>query len=184
MQYPNLIPTQILLALMFCFLGSPLIADYAPESIQGGTLIATISSGSGYFGTAGMYIFKPAAAGNIYTLFGGPGIEGSAGTYSYTKLGSNTAQLVVDDTLLGATVSQAITFTSQTTGTYLISNAFGSQSGSFTFAVPQRTESRDWKYDAYYPWVWNELSGWLYYYPSDAGLFIYNHGTKTWFLND
>ena len=159
-------------------------SDYAPETVKGGILKGTITSGSGWFAPSGKFILIPASAGTAYTIYGGPGVDGTVGTYSYTKLGPNSAQLVLNDSDLGMTISQSITFSSPTTGNYFISNAYGSQSGYFSFSVPQSSTSSDWKYDAYYPWVWNHRSGWLYYLPTDEGLMIYNQGSGTWTLQE
>lgn len=154
--------------------------DYAPDYVQGATMLATISNGSGFFADAGQFILKAATAGNTYTIFGGPGIDGTVGTYSYSKLSPTSAQLVLNDSALGMAVSQVITFTGPTTGSYMISNSYGSQSGTFTFTVPMSTIPSDWKFDAFYPWVWNPVNGWLYYFPNSAGLWIYHQSAGQW----
>ena len=152
-----MIKTLHLVFISFLISTVPIIGQsgFAPESITGGTIYATITSGTGAFSNSGQFILLPASTGNNYTLFGGPGVDGSQGTYNYTKTAPNIAQMNLSDTLLGVVISHTLRVTASSTGSYIFSNMYGSQSGNFSFFIPRApsTSLSDWKYDVHYPWV-------------------------------
>jgi hypothetical protein len=109
--------------------------DYAPASIAGRGVTVTIVDGDGVFARAGSYRFSAAATGNAYTLtaLSGP-IASTQGTYTYTKLGGETAVLVLTD-VSSAVSSSTIYFTDANLGEVVtagVSGLSGHQFGTFT----------------------------------------------------
>lgn len=174
-------PTIVFLSLLLATTSEVLAqSGFAPDNVAGAALYTTVTSGSGYYASSGDFIIVVAPSGNSYTLYGGPGIDGSAGTYTYTRTGQNTAEILLLDMFLGFQISQSVVFNSRTTGTYSISNAYGSQSGYFRISLPSSTSSDDWKYDVNYPWVWSPVDGWLYYEVRSDGLWVYKFRDRSW----
>ena len=106
----------------------------SPSSIGGRTIQLAISSGSGPFASGGAYRFLPSATDNSYATvpISGP-IAATFGTHTYTKTGTNTAQLSFTDSLAG-TATANYTFITAYSGTYVMSSiAFpgSSQIGTF-----------------------------------------------------
>lgn len=158
--------------------------SYAPSSVAESTMYASVISGSGFYAEQGNFILITEQFGNRYTIYGGPGVEGTFGTYSYSRTGPNTAQIVLADSALGIQFSQSIEFTSPSTGTYRISDGYGTQRGTFELRVPRIGNPSDWLNDKHFPWVWNQEDGWMYYLPRNDGIHVYSLQTRSWSIKN
>jgi hypothetical protein len=73
----------------------------SPASLTGDTLSVTISSGSAPFAAVGTYQLLLSPTNNSYLLIGATGVPSSSGTYTYTKIGSATGRIAIDDASIG-----------------------------------------------------------------------------------
>ena len=108
--------------------GNPVAVD-APASLDGRTIDARVTSGSGVLASQGT--FRISFAATTYAIQGdGVNVVNSNGTYSYAAVGSvGTANF--NDVVVG-TGTFAFTYTSATGGTYSVDVAAGgSQAGTF-----------------------------------------------------
>jgi hypothetical protein len=108
--------------------------DTAPTSIAGKTAVCVISSGSGAFAPIGGFRISFSATAATYTISPlSSTVAPSGGTYSYVKSTPNSARILLNDTALGLSLTQALVFTSATTASYTVSNSLGTQSGTLVF---------------------------------------------------
>ena len=180
------------LFLFFLFGLSVSAQDLAPDSLGDSIIFGFISSGSGIFARSGDYAVDLIAARNEYIIYAGVGTSTSDGTYTYRKTGANTAAIDLSDVTLGR-FTLNITFFEAGRANYSVDSSSGTQSGSFSFyemsllgVTPSTptTSSGDWLYDKNYPWVYSTSKGWLFYQPTDQGLWIYRLDTGSWALKN
>jgi hypothetical protein len=154
----------------------------APETINGGMFKAAILTGNGDVALSGNYILLFGWSEDTYTIFGGPGLAGTKGTFSYTVTSSDSAELILSDTVLNSTINKTIVFDSPTNAFYAATNNSGgqTQTGTYTYCVPLSNSSSEWKFDKYYPWIWNHQTGWQYIFPVSAGEWVFHPNSKSW----
>lgn len=104
--------------------------DNAPGSVAGRSAVVVISNGTGPFASIGGYrvSFSPATY-SVSPL--APTVAPTAGVYSYSKTGANTAQLLINDSTIGIGVAQNLVFSSSTTASFSIAAIGGTQTGTF-----------------------------------------------------
>ncbi|MDB6031021.1 MAG: hypothetical protein JWM16_1359 [Verrucomicrobiales bacterium] len=109
----------------------------APAGFGARTMAVAVNDGAAPFSNTGTYTLTTQGAardtsGN-YTITGdGAAIGDSTGTYTYNRTGTNTANLVLQDSSLG-TVNSVLTFDSANSGSLTSTDSgTGTQSGTFT----------------------------------------------------
>ena len=111
-----------------------LAQDTAPSSLAGKTAVAVISSGTGAFAPVGGFRISFSANSATYTISPlSQYVAPSAGTYSYVKSSANSGRILLNDTAIGLSLTQALVFTSATTASYSVTNALGTQTGTIVF---------------------------------------------------
>ena len=132
MKHANLLwPASLALAAHLLFCPATAFAQ-SPSSIAGRTIQLNISSGSSPFASSGSYRFLPSALDSSYAIVPISGlIAASTGPYSYAKTGASTALLSFTDSVAGALTADC-TFTTASSGTYVLTGGGGNQSGTFT----------------------------------------------------
>lgn len=116
--------------------------DTAPASIAGKTAVAVISSGSGAFAPIGGFRISFSATASTYTISPlSTTVSPSAGTYTYVKSSANSARILLNDTAVGLSLTQALVFTSTSTASYSVANALGNQAGTLVFEAATTTGS-------------------------------------------
>ena len=117
-------------------LAVPLVCAHAqsPSSIGGRTIQLTISSGSFPFAASGAYRFLPSAVDGAYAIVPIVGnVAASVGTHAYSKTGTDTATLSLDDSMTGELTADC-TFSTPSSGTYTLTGIDfpgASQTGAF-----------------------------------------------------
>ena len=102
----------------------------APSSIGGDSCVLTVTSGTGVFASSGIAL-DVFGTNNTYQITAISGdVASSQGTYSYAPSGANTANIVMQDSGIGAVTCQ-LTFQTAAIGTFSAANGYGSQQGSF-----------------------------------------------------
>lgn len=154
----------------------------APNSLKGGVFIMSISSGSGTLAQWGSYFIDVSETGNSFNTVGIENVQGGSATYTYTKTSSSTGSLVATDTDSSAQFSVSVSFTSATSGVFSIAGIVGTQAGTFTAYIPETQPFvvDGWTYNGAFPWVYSHELGWLYYYPTDGGIWIQRKTTGQW----
>ena len=131
MHYAKYLPGIILLVILALLSacggggsGDGTASSSGPDSINGKTIIATISTGSGAFASSGS--FNISFSVSTYNLIGSGSVADSNGTYSYLN-----GIVTMEDAILSS-ISCRVNFTSETSGTYTCSGPSNSgQSGTF-----------------------------------------------------
>ncbi|MGA1204791.1 MAG: hypothetical protein ACO3ZW_03140 [Opitutales bacterium] len=186
MLYP--ISRTLLLAVIALF---PVITlatgDYSPVTIAGASFHKTITGSTPPLSDKGEFItlFDPVT--DEFKTFGGVDISGIVGTYSYVKTGQHTAEITYNFLSKAGTpiVSvEQVVFNSPVAGESVVTveGVVGTQTVTFSCRVPAATTPTDWSFAAWYPWAWNQSTGWEYHYPTSGGLYIYTVSTDTWEL--
>ena len=111
---------------------SVLAQSFAPDSIPGTCLTISITSGSAPFASSGSYKLFISVAGTNYVVLGRAGAGFTSGTYGYAKTGANSGVVTFLDSQSGPGISMAMSFSSATAGTLVLTGASGSQNASFT----------------------------------------------------
>lgn len=174
------LPVLLLIGSLFVLPSAETLGANAPPTINGGMFQATILTGAGNFAKSGSYILTFGWTEDTYTIYGGPGLAGTRGTFTYTVTSSNSAELVLTDDILQSAFEKTITFESVTRAFYAATTASGSQTGEYSYFVPLATGSSDWKFDRYHPWVWNHQTGWQYELSVSGGEWIFNVNALSW----
>ena len=106
----------------------------SPETLENTILRLAISGGTGIFSTSGDIIFLPDTETETYQIatFSFEATP-AGGTFSYSKTGPNTATLTLNDFSVGAgnTITQELEFADAESGSYELTHASGTQSGTF-----------------------------------------------------
>src|SRR5581483_9934945 len=102
---------------------------FAPGSIAGKKLNVSITSGA----PTGIYQWQAATNGNDFSISGAVGATNDSGTYTYTKIGPDTAVLAYSGAKVGS-ISQKLVFTSASSGRFYSTNGAAFQFGAFTMA--------------------------------------------------
>lgn len=110
-----------------------LLASNAPSSLNGLIFTVDIESGSGDFASSGQYLFIPDRSGSTYNIVFITDDDPSSGTFTYARTGENTATLSITDSSVSTAVAQELSFNSDNTGSYSITNGAGTQTGTFTY---------------------------------------------------
>ena len=125
---------HVLTLVFFAAAGRLFAQDTAPTSIAGKTAVAVISSGTGAFAPVGGFRISFSSSAATYTISPlSSYVAPSAGTYTYVKSTANTGRILLNDTALGLSLTQALVFTSATTASYSVSNSLGTQGGTLVF---------------------------------------------------
>ncbi|WOO39594.1 hypothetical protein [Rubellicoccus peritrichatus] len=160
----------------------------APADADDGRLKMVISTGDGTaFASSGYFYVVVSKDGNSYVKTGEAGVGDSTGTFSYTRIGDNTADLVITDTAEATSFTGVLTFETVSSGTYTFSlpSLGGFQTGTFTAAIPNDfgyativpgTAIGEWLYYGPWPWAYIDLpsgAGWAFLNPTDDGLWVF-----------
>ena len=107
--------------------------DLAPGSVAGKSYQVTVSSGTGLFATTGVatLIFN---ADGTYTTTGDQNIAQDNGTYTYTKVSSDTSEITLNSAVVpGFQATYVFTYTNEREGNFTASLPSGdTQTGTFT----------------------------------------------------
>jgi hypothetical protein len=106
--------------------------DFAPNSIADTYLSVIINGGTAPFAANGGYQFFTSEVGTNYVVLGNAGAGFKAGTFIYTKTGSNSGLLTFVDSQSGPGISVVLVFSSPTAGILTLTGLTGTQSGAFT----------------------------------------------------
>jgi len=108
-----------------------------PASVQGWSFRLTIDYGTSPFASKGTRELVVAPSGNTYQISGGMGGADSSGTYVYSLLSPAAASITLDDSVAGEIYTQTLSWTTTTSGVYLVHDSEGSfQAGTFTGTPP------------------------------------------------
>ena len=93
----------------------------------------TITAGTHPLASSGYMVFAPANSGNTYQVIGFNNVTDSSGTYSYSAAGAGGQASLVDS--VGGPCVCKFTFTTATSGLYLLTNTLYAVSQSGTFLL-------------------------------------------------
>lgn len=112
--------------------------NLAPLSIAGESLSAKITIGAAPFATTGTYQLFFAATGNQYVLMGGPSVNSTMGTFTYTRTSAVGATLDLTDG--SGTSDGTLMFTKTTTAVLALEaeSGPGSQNSKVTLVGPPK----------------------------------------------
>ena len=102
----------------------------SPDAMAGLTAIGVVTSGNGFFASIGAFRIALDRTGTGFSLVPlTTTVAPGAGSYTYTKTGTNTARIVLTDVVVRIGVPYVLTFTSQTSATYSATTGIGNQTG-------------------------------------------------------
>ena len=114
---------------------TPVLRAQPPETIAGNTIGVTVIGGDGsVFANYGYFFFLPTSTGDAFQLIPIYGVGAASGTYTYSAVGSMTANIVLTEPQ--TQVDASINFVTPTTGSYSASipgNSTLFQLGEFEF---------------------------------------------------
>ena len=114
-----------------------------PSSLTGWTFLIQVDDGLYPFASSGSCYFIPSLSGNSYEIDGISGIIDSSGTYAYSETPSlpSASTLTIDDSVLGLSYTQTLSWQTSTSGAYVITNeSGGAQAGTF-IAIPPSVQA-------------------------------------------
>jgi len=105
----------------------------APASVSGRTFQMQIQAGVTPFASYGGFQMVTAGSGNSYQIVGGYGVNNSQGTYMYASTSASVSAFTLNDSVVGQTYAQTMSWESPTNGAYVVRNAStgGFQAGTF-----------------------------------------------------
>ena len=114
----------------------PLPPDYTPVSIAGRVIEVNVQSAGFPFVAPALYRLKPAKTGNTYVIEGLINVPNSSGTYAYQRIDGIDGRVDFVDSITGASTTR-LTFTSATTGTFVLSKVGLSGTATGEFSITQ-----------------------------------------------